>query len=347
MAHHRRRAKGKKPASLPDYVKTAHDRQHSTLATSEDTFKRHAAKRGDPLIVSRDGVKLFGMRKLSVAEIMELRIDERYQREEVVPEVNTLIHVLKRGGMIPDPTSVVEREYGDRGSYVVDGQQRWWAHIDVGVPMQAIIYKVASFEDEVALFQTLNMQRRLNPKTRVALWPRAAGKTLHNLNDSGDSPLYQRIAFGEAGATVVGAIPLLRGMLATIANLSLIGSVDQLLQSFDRHYEQKHPWSEWAVRNYARIVSQIFHDAQDHRLRPIPAIAIGRMCYSLWRSAPNADTMKMPSAKQISRLRGTNWSKLLPSSSPQWMPTVMAYLQSIWPVAMAAEENGVGPVGAE
>lgn len=330
-----------RPANLPDHIITAHDRQHSLLATSEETFKQHAARRGDPLIVNPQTVKRHGQRRFAVDELLDLRVDRSYQREEVKPSVGMLIHVLKRGGIFPDPITVAERKYGDHGLYIVDGQQRWWASIDVGKPIEAIIYHVSTYEDEVSLFQTLNMQRRLNARTRVASWPRAAGRILHWLNDDVKSPLYQRVSFGDGNMVTVGSVPLLRGMLALLSNTAYHGSVDTLLQSFDRNYEAKKTWSDHAILQYARIVGQVFHDAADHRLRPMPAMVLGKIAHAAWKGSPDANTMKLPNERQISRLRRTNWSKLIPNNSPSWMPTIMAHVNSIWPVGLSmASANG-------
>lgn len=337
MAHGKKSREGhRRPKGLPDHVVTAHERQHPTIATSEATFKQHAARRGEPLIVPKS-VKLRGLRKFAASELLDLRIDKRYQREEVLTEVRDIIHVLKRGGQIADPITVVERQYGDHGLYIVDGQQRWWAHVDTVTPIQAVVYTVESYEDEVTLFQTLNMQTRLNAKTRVASWPRAAGTVLHMLNDNESSPLYQRIAFGDTSNAIVGAIPLLRGLVALLANVSWNGGVDRLLSTFDKHYETKKGWADDAIMRYALVVSQVFHDTEKHRLRPLPAIALGKMCHAKWRGARNVGEMDVPTAKQIRTLRGTNWSSLIPNGSGVWLPTVLSHLQGVWPVALVAD----------
>jgi hypothetical protein len=346
MAHgKKRRQGGGRPKGLPDYVVTAHERQHPTIATSEATFKSHAARRGEPLTVSRETVKLRGMRRFSADELLDLKIDKRYQREEVSTEVRDLIHVIKRGGQVTAPITVVERKYGDHGLYIVDGQQRWWAHVDTLTPIHAVVYTVESYDDEVTMFQTLNTQSRLSARTRVASWPRAAGTVLHRLNEDETSPLFGRISFADASMTTIGAIPLLRGLLAVLSNVSHNGAVDRTLMAFDKQYEAKKGWADDAILRYATIIAQVFHDSGDHRLRTLPAMALGKMCHAKWRGARSVKEMALPNERQISRLRNTNWSSLLPNGSVVWMPTVLAHLLQIWPVTLVsdiADDNGDG-----
>jgi hypothetical protein len=323
-----RRVRALRTEIVPDHVRTATHREPSMLATSPATLKAHEARRGQPLIVPAT-VKRFGMVTLSLDDTMDLRIDTRYQREEVTIEVNTLIHVLKKGGMIPDPVSVVERKYDDRKRYIVDGQQRWWAHVDCGVPLAVVIYHVSSYEDEVALFHALNTVTRVTPENRLRSLPGPAGNTIRRLNETPTSPLFGQISFVEKGTFRIGGMVLLRGLTALVSNTKPVGGLDRIAPAFDRYYTMNPKAADRLIEQYAVLVSQIF---EDERVRSVPAVAIGRMLY-----ATLASQGEMPTAMQIRRLKALRWAKLTPTPGMQWLPTVVAAVQEIWPVQMVAE----------
>jgi hypothetical protein len=313
---------------LPEHVRAFDHREPSMLATSEATLKAMEKKRGTPLIVPNT-VKMFGMHKLSIAEMEALLIDTRYQRDEVTTEVNDLIVVLKKGGQIPDPISVAERKYGDRGRYIVDGQQRWWAHIDTSTPIYAVIYQVNSFEDEVALFHALNLQTRVSPETRLRSLPGPAGTTLRRLNEDSKSPLYGQVSFMDKGSTRFGAMIVVRGLAALLSNTKMGGGLDRVTPTFDRYYAMNPKAAERLIDSYAWLIAQIF---EKRRMRSVAAVALARMVYATF-----ANQGEMPTPKQLTRLKAMDFDKLTPTHSMQWLPTVVAAVQEIWPVQMVQE----------
>lgn len=321
-----RKPKKYRSEQVPDYVRTSDSREASMLATSPATLKAHEARRGTPIIVPQT-VKQRGLHRLSVKELMELRVDTRYQREEVTGEVNSLIVILKSGGMIPDPISVVERKYGDGGRYIVDGQQRWWAHVDTGTPIYAILYEVHSFDDEKALFHAFNTQVNLSASRRLASYPGVVGETLRRLNEDEGSPLRGTVRFGAAGHNLEATI-LLRGLVALISNTAQGSSkLDRLTSAFARHYKQAPRIADRMIDRYALLVAELFGGK---RLRPVVATALGRICYAAWTADPT--NMPMPTPTQINRLKALNWDALIPSHAQKWVPVVIEEIRRVWPV---------------
>jgi hypothetical protein len=325
----RRRPTVSRKEALPEYVRGAESRQTSTLATSPATLKAHEKRRGTPLIIPAS-VRMIGLFTLSVRDLMDLLIDTRYQREEITDEVSTLIHVLKAGGQIPDPISVVERKFDDHRRYIVDGQQRWWAHVDTAMPIKAIIYHVQSYEEEVTLFHAFNSQVRVRPARRLQSWPRDAGRIITALNEDSHSPLYQRVAFGTANPGHIPATPLMRGILALLSNTMGTGGLDRQLPIFDRYYKlmgkRADPW----IQTYTWLVNEIFAKPK-HMMHVISAIALGRLCYSAWVNE-ESPTDNVPDANQIRRFRALNWRALSPSASTRFLPSVLTAATAIWPV---------------
>lgn len=329
MAGRKRQPTQFRREQVPDYVKTSDSREKSLLATSPAVMKSMESRRGTPLIVP-DTVKVFGMHRLSVAESEDLRIDTRYQRDEVTNEVNDLIVVLKKGGVIPDPISVAERKYGDRKRYIVDGQQRWWAHVDTGTPIQAIIYHVNSFEDEVALFHALNTVTRVTPETRLRSLPGPAGEALRKLNEQQGSALYQKITFTPGGGQF-GAMIVLRGMTALLSNTKTNGGLDRVAPVFDRYYRMNPKVAEKMVEYYTTLIGLVF---EDQRLNSVAAVALGRMAYAAFLHGG-----ELPSGQQLRRLKSLKWEGLSPTHAMKWLPTVVAAVQDIWPVQLVQEQK--------
>lgn len=327
MSRRKRAVREFRREDVPAYVKTSDSREPSMLATSPATFRQHEARRGTPITVPPT-VRVFGLHKLSVTELEELRIDTRYQRDEVTTEVNMLITVIKKGGTIPDPISVVERKYGDRKRYIVDGQQRWWAHVDTGTPIMAIVYHVESYEDEVKLFHALNTVTRVSPEDRLRSLPGPAGTVLRKLNESSESPLYQQIGF-TPGSHRFGAMILLRGLTALLANNKTSGGVDRIAPTFDRYYGMHPKLSDGLIAAYAGLLATVF-DKQ--RIRAVTAVALARIVHAAY-----VGQQELPSPTQLRRLRALDWDGLTPTHSLKWLPTVVAAVQEVWPVTLIQE----------
>jgi hypothetical protein len=116
-----------------------------------------------------------------------------YQRSEVQSWVGSLTDAMKRGSQ-PEPIDVVVRtwEKGDR-LYIVDGQQRMWAHINLDVPIRAKVHKCNSMEEEKSLFLVLNQHVRLSATTFLNAHPGKTTELLNKVNEDPQHPLYRRI----------------------------------------------------------------------------------------------------------------------------------------------------------
>jgi hypothetical protein len=327
----RKRRNGASRTGLPDYVKTVDSRETSMLATSPAVLKAMEARRGTPIIVP-DTVKVYGMRRYPVKELEDLLIDTRYQREEVTNEVNELVTVLKRGGIIPDPISVAVRKYGDGRKYIVDGQQRWWAHVDTGTPINVTEYHVHSYEEEVTLFHALNMQRRVSPEDRLRSLPGPAGDTIRRLAETDGSPLRGKVGH-TPNSGMIGGMILLRGMTAMLSNTKANGGLDRIAPNFDRYFRMSPRVAEKMVDSYATLIAAVF---EGRRVRSVSAVALGRILYASFLAKP---TDPLPTSKQIDRLKKLDFDALTPSHSMRWLPTVAAAVQEIWPVQLVAESK--------
>lgn len=304
-------------------------RTRSLLATSEKARSSALERRGEPLTLGKE-VKAFGVIRMPYRDLLKLKIDPTYQREEITRKVNELIHVIKNGGIIPDPITVAQRPNGDH--YIVDGQQRWWASIDCETALEAKVIRVPDYESEVKLFHILNNQAGLGGTTRIRSWPGKAGEVLHELNDRSDSPLRCQISFKASTGVRAPAGLLLRGLIAATSGVTGGASVTTLLQRYDYTWSVNPLYARAATEAFAVICAQVFDDDHARSMRQLPVIALGKLCYLRWKDAdPKRDTLTMPSPRQIEKLRQIEWRGLIPSSAIKWLPVVEAEIIKVWP----------------
>jgi hypothetical protein len=123
--------------------------------------------------------------------------EKGYQREEVRHWVPVLSDVLRRGGE-SEPIHVVSREWEPlpRRYWIVDGQQRFWAHVDSNKPIRILVHDVEKPWQERALFDAFNARRGVNAGLRI--WNHdgpVMTKLLRPANEEPLSPLFGRIGF--------------------------------------------------------------------------------------------------------------------------------------------------------
>jgi hypothetical protein len=169
-----------------------------------------------------------------------LALDPRYQRQDIAAWHNDLRDALKRGTKTP-AIAVAVREWHEEGMptgmlWVVDGQQRMWAHVDLDLPIVAKEYHTSSLEEEKRLFVVLNHKVPIGPNHTVKAHPGISAKFLAEINENPSHPLCNRIQFQDGGtkarygaASLVGlvCVTLVGKGAGVIANLI---SMDRLLE---------------------------------------------------------------------------------------------------------------------
>ena len=133
-----------------------------------------------PIILKSEDLDLASrIRVFNPPNYGHMNVDERYQRTRVTPVVNELTHVLKGGGVVPDPIHVAERPDGTL--WILDGQQRYWAHSDCHLPLRAYVHSVATLEQEKAMFLILNNRMKVRGDVTVKSWPGISGPLILKL----------------------------------------------------------------------------------------------------------------------------------------------------------------------
>lgn len=253
----------------------------------------------------------------------QLNVDEQYQRLRIGEEVNALIGVIRAGGAIPDPIDISERPDGSR--WIVDGQQRFWAHQETQMPLRAHIHKVESIAAEVNLFIALNSRRRLSSKAVVKGWPGPTGTFLRRINTSDKSPLKGMIDFTNNTKLPLDSITVVKGVLAATTGTfpqgdtatSLLPRVDSALTAPGRM-----AWAE----AFVQLLAAVFGGKPNQgRVRVLPVIALGRVAF---RKYGQAGRPIFPTS--CARMRSVNWDTLVPTHARQYLPLIEEKIERLW-----------------
>lgn len=273
------------------------------------------------------------MRVLSVKEMADIRVDtDRYQRHRVVEEVNTLIHVLRGGGMIPDPVTLARRP--DDSLWVVDGQQRFWAHYETETPMRCIIYDVPNIEAERTLFIVLNSAQPVSANIKIHAWPGPVATLLRTVNEDPAHPLFGHVNFGRHAARTFAVAILAKGMLCAMSEIASYNlPANDLMRRLDT------TWNASAVareqgRAFLLLAHKVFSRPGDGVnpgasgkgvARSLPVAALGTVAHLRWRSG-----VYMPPERTIDAIRRINWDTLTPTSGYRFLPVLKGAIEAKW-----------------
>lgn len=260
-----------------------------------------------------------------------LNVDESYQRVRIGNEVNDIIHVIRSGGAIPDPIDVAERP--DGSWWILDGQQRYWAHDETKEPLRALIHKVYTHEAESKLFVVFNSRRKVRPIIIVKGWPGPTGDFLRKLNTSPTSPLVGMIDFGNNSKLPLAANNLVRGILTVTTGMSrnsrgggdaatvLLPRTDAALKVTGRM-----AWAE----AYVQLVAMVFGKS-DARVRAMPLQALAEVAHQRYKAAGR---VTFPASTEL--LRRMNWDTCVPKHTDQYYPMMVEKIQRRWRISSRA-----------
>ncbi|KKL59407.1 hypothetical protein LCGC14_2215660 [marine sediment metagenome] len=261
---------------------------------------------------------------IPAAKLNTLGIDERYQRIEIHAWVNDLISVIQNGGVIPAPIWVAERPDGTR--WIVDGQQRYWAHWHCGAPIRARLFEVAEIETEKALFHIANRNKHVGANIRVKGWPGPAGDLILWMNTHHESALRNRIAFDTGGRFPAGTIA--RCMASLLVGPSNMSRMDDILARLDTAVTKNLAWAEKAAKMFAVLLCKTF---PNERIPSLPSRALALICYDRWKNLRISDAWPMPGPSQVKRMCQIKWTEYAPDSKSRWLPLLKTAIAQRWP----------------
>ena len=253
----------------------------------------------------------------------DLSIDERYQRLRITGEVNRLIRVIRAGGQIPDPIHVVQRP--DKSMWIVDGQQRFWAHFETETPIRAYVHRVDDHDAEVNLFLVLNARRKVSAKVMVKGWPGQAGEFIRWAQENDRSPVKGLIDFGTNSKLPLDAPTVIKGVLAATSGLHMSGDMSvAILPRLDAALKVTGAWA-WA-EEFLKLMAAVFDmNTGAGRVRVLPVIALGRVAH---RKFTEAGRPVFP--KTCTYLRRTNWDTIVPTHATRFLPLLEGEVEKRW-----------------
>lgn len=252
----------------------------------------------------------------------EINIDEDYQRMVIKALVNTLIYVLRNGGDIPAPVHLARRK--DGSLWILDGQQRFWAHLETGTPLKAWIHPVENIEDERDLYNILNRKVQQNAMNQVKSSNSLVAACVRGWDDSDQSPMHRRINFGSNSGRPYDCTLLVRGVAAALTGLKVQGKISNVMDRTEVEWNRNVGWSEKVGDAFLELVSLIWPGP--YRVRYLTCLALGSVCHRRWRGG----TITLPSRKEIAALRRVNWENVSQSKALKYLSVYENAITRIW-----------------
>ncbi len=263
--------------------------------------------------------------ELPYGEFARLLIDESYQRLKITSWVESLVSIIKADGDTP-PLVLAERP-GDRHWYIVDGQQRYWAHVQTTTGTRGLLYRFDSVEDERKYYHILNYHRPISGDNVVKSWPGETGQIIRKWASLAGSPYQGNVAFDHSGhQNRYSAAILARAVCAVVCpspSLPLTG-LRRLLAQTDADLKIV-AGSRERVDALMRLVALVFPPRS--RLHMRVAVIFGRVAQRKWTPAV---TGRFPSPASQTRLRGVNWATLVPDTNPKYDIVIEKAIEARW-----------------
>jgi len=302
-------------------VKTA----RRTKKTESEALRAAADKRRIRVPLILKGIEPGKRQTIQVAQFGQVDVDRRYQRDRISDEINDLIYVLQHGGKVLDPITVVRRRFAENGVvsnklWIIDGQQRFMAHMEVGEPIDAIVHTADSLEAEKAFFLVMNTRKTVSANLTVNSWPGRAGELIRRVADNSGHSLHGRVALRVNGQALIGAAILVRGVYAALGAGDGTGDTKSLLYKID--LELAKPQQMLQAEAFLSLVGRVF----PRGYTPVLAVmALGCIANERW-----AKHIETPPPSVIARLSRVDWKNEVHSYSSKFLPVMKETVRRNW-----------------
>lgn len=286
-----------------------------------DKSSDDAKRKVKPIIIT--GIISSRFELIPPEKLDTLKIDDTYQRDKVELIVSVLSYVLRHGGAVPSPIHIVERRDGAR--YIVDGQQRWWAHIDAGKAIEAKIYRVDSYATERDLFIILNELSRLGPGTLIHAYGGPSAAIISAAAEDREHPLFHKVNYGIRGLGVsgvgtIGAKVLLMGLQAVTGSpatsklLVILTTIDKSLASGAARAR---------AEVFLHLVPAIFSNSPP---KLVYCKALGVVARERWGLSPS-----LPKDTVLKAIRSIKWTEVVPDPLLKYQSVFEDAIRKKWP----------------
>ena len=265
---------------------------------------------------------------IPVAQLSTLNVDEEYyQRRERRTMVNSIIHAMSAGGIVPDPVKLAKRV--DGSLWVVDGQQRYWAHVRMQRPLTAMVYDVTKIEDEMALFTVLNTRASIRATSRIHAWTGPTAALLRELNSKPGGFFHEQIDFGHNTGRPFSSAILAKVIAASIcpSMRAYHNGIDQVLLAADGALNANPVSAGERAGATLHLIGRVFDPKHQRRMRYLVAIAFALTAREKW---DKYGRIVSPTPREFTSLARYDWEKCVEGFSVKYLPTLERQIKKRW-----------------
>lgn len=313
------------------------DRKRRSNESPALMAKAIAQRKTLPVIVNPERVKFLEERLVPHSEIPALKVAEAittakgYQRGVMRNQVNMLMVVIEKGGMLPDPVVLSQR---DGKLWIVEGYQRVEASYCMNVGVLARIFQCQSIEDERTLFLAFDAKQRVSADIITAGHPGFVSRLLVEENEREGSLIRHQIDFGRHGGRRFGATPLARALARVAVGRNSFGAAIKWLDRVEAEVATNAA-AQMRARRFLDLVMAVWGiGSTRYRVRTLWIEALAMVAHKRWRSGT-----PMPTQRVINSLRRLDWMTISPANQSRFLPLVVAEIEMKWKVTSDEERR--------
>lgn len=277
------------------------------------------------------GISVGRLVTISPRDFGKVDVDRRYQRDRIDSRVNLLVEVLKAGGTIPDPITVVHYTFTEIGvdntkMWLVDGQQRFFAHLEAEKPVQAMVYEASSLDAVREFFLAMQNVVHVVNNLQVNVSTAICAEILRQAATEG--VLKGRVALTQGVRRRLAAASLVRGMLiaatgkgAARGQHSSIAGIQGVMARLDAEIA-KHRAARERAEGFLALVAACAGDS-------CPSLVISvlaRVAFDKW----NGSFVRLPGEVAAKKLATTDWASKVPTYAERFAPVIEAEIRRVW-----------------
>jgi hypothetical protein len=262
----------------------------------------------------------YGRLHVDVATDEEIGEQRGYQRRPQWPVIYGIRDALRKGSQMP-PIAVAIRQWGPEKErefwWVVDGQQRMWAAVDLNAPIPAYFYKTKSLDQERDLFTVLNSQQVPHANNLILSSSTQTARMLRAMSNGHEgTTLSGRVVFAYSGShEKISAATLVRAA-ATCLGVAR-GKMPRMLGALDFRLPKDKP----QLLDFWNLCGDVFTSG---RAGHDQLIALA--------SAVREHDYRMPSRRQIASIRRIKWERIVAATGQERQILMIRRINRAWPL---------------
>lgn len=276
------------------------------------------------------GISVGKLITITPREFGKVDVDRRYQRDRIDVRVNMLVEVLKAGGSIPDPITLVKYRFAEVGVdsdklWLVDGQQRFFAALEAERPIQAMLYEADSLEAVREFFLAMQAVVHVAPNRQVDVSTSVCAGILRDAVTDSKHPLFNRVATNQGVRHRLAAATLIKGMMVAATGgkggSSGIAGIQGVMARLDAEIV-KHRSARERAEAFLALAATCLRDSAPY----LVVVTLAKVANDKWEGG----YIRMPSESACKALKKVDWQVKLPSYASRFAPVVTAEILKLW-----------------